>query len=422
MLTAHACFINSITVVTVYTNLGDEALLYALNEGEIKYLLTSGRNVTKLLQLLGDDGEHCPTLEYILFTDTLQQNLKSTKKHKLVSLSDVEKGESQYMMKADQAPPECEPTPDSLAVIMYTSGSTGNPKGVILTHRQLAGAVAGFRSVIELHDNDVYLAYLPLAHVLELVAEISMLVLGVCVGYGRPRTLIDNPLSVRPCGDISSLRPTVMAGVPTVFDRIMKGAHGKIKESHPVIQWLFGRAFATKAAALKHGGTSLVWDLVFGRTLRKLIGGRVRRILSGGAPLSEKTDEFMRAAFSIPVSQGYGLTETCGCGTVMMENDPAYRVVGPPVPSVEIRLVDVPDMKYLSTDTKGSHGEKVLGRGEVWFRGVNVASVCHCCLNVLAYYQSDLRVLTNLYLYLVVVVVVVVAVVVVVVAMPCLIL
>eukprot|EP01094_Clydonella_sp_ATCC50884_P021855 TRINITY_DN489_c0_g1_i1.p1 TRINITY_DN489_c0_g1~~TRINITY_DN489_c0_g1_i1.p1 ORF type:complete len:749 (+),score=335.08 TRINITY_DN489_c0_g1_i1:309-2249(+) len=372
MTAAQACFASSITVTTVYTNLGEEALLHALNEGPVEYILANGRNVRKLIDLVGKNGEQCPSLRYIIYTDKLPGSFKQeTDYHNVIAFEDVVTHNCARM--ADSAPARVPPTPDSLAVIMYTSGSTGMPKGVMLSHHNLVGAIAGLSIAAQLNDKDVYVAYLPLAHVLELAAEMTCLSVGANIGYAGVRTLVDKPGTVKPCGDLSALSPTVMAGVPTVFDRVMKDVLAKVNASNAVVKALFNYAFPAQAAAMKEGYSLRLWDLVFSKKFRGVLGGRIRRILSGGAPLSKKTDEFLRVLFSCPVNQGYGLTETCGCGCVMEHDDMGYVTVGPPVPCCEVRLMDVPAMKYLSTDKEGAHGERVLGRGEVWLRGSNIA-------------------------------------------------
>ena len=112
------------------------------------------------------------------------------------------------------------------AIIMYTSGSTGTPKGVVLPHEALVTTVKGFFFVVNpARPGDIYLGYLPLAHILELLAEMTMLVQGIPVGYSSPNTMIDTSTKLKKGtkGDCTVLRPTLMCAVPLVIDRIYKG-------------------------------------------------------------------------------------------------------------------------------------------------------------------------------------------------------
>ena len=109
---------------------------------------------------------------------------------------------------------------------MYTSGSTGTPKGVVLPHEALVTTVKGFFFVVNpTRPGDIYLGYLPLAHILELLAEMTMLVQGIPVGYSSPNTMIDTSTKLKKGtkGDCTILRPTLMCAVPLVIDRIYKG-------------------------------------------------------------------------------------------------------------------------------------------------------------------------------------------------------
>ncbi len=187
------------------------------------------------------------------------------------------------------------PSSDDVACIMYTSGTTGAPKGVVIKHSHLIASIGSVVTLVGHHLNpdDSYLAFLPLAHILEYVVELSFLFVGMCSGYGRVKTLTDQ--SVRNCqGDIKAFRPTIMVGVPAVWELIRKGILAQINKSGTIRKSMFNGAMSIKKAnvpALK----SVVDSVVFSK-IREGTGGRLRVALSGGAALSRETQEFLTVA------------------------------------------------------------------------------------------------------------------------------
>ena len=161
-------------------------------------------------------------------------------------------------------------------------------------------------------------AYLPLAHILEMMVESLSFMAGIPIGYSTPLTMTDTSSKIQKgCkGDASILKPTVMACVPLILDRIYKGIQEKITEGGPVGRAVFNFFYAYKLKWFKRGyNTPLVNKIIFKR-LRRLIGGRVRIMASGGAPLAPDTHEFIRNCLCLPLLQGYGLTETAACATL----------------------------------------------------------------------------------------------------------
>ncbi|KAF4501343.1 long-chain-fatty-acid-- ligase [Fusarium agapanthi] len=176
------------------------------------------------------------------------------------------------------------PEPDDLYCVMYTSGSGGVPKGVRIAHRNLIAGIAGLYTCVSdcVTHNDVLLAYLPLAHVLEMALENLGYYFGGAVGYGNPRTLSDT--SVRSCaGDMRELAPTLMPGVPQVYETIRKGVMTRLNAS-VLLRTLFWRAFAYKSFMVKHklSGACLLDSIVFGK-VHEMTGGRIRFLFNGGA-------------------------------------------------------------------------------------------------------------------------------------------
>ncbi|KAL7752812.1 long-chain fatty acid-CoA ligase [Sorochytrium milnesiophthora] len=363
-LFAHGCFSQNMAIVTAYDTLGTEGLLHALNEPEIPALFCNG----DLLSIASQIVNKTNTLRYIVYHGEADQahidavNTTSEGKVRVVSLKHlIEMGKEK---PRDTVPPKS----SDLCCIMYTSGTTGNPKGVVLTHGNIIAALAGVDATLPgvLFTGDVYLAFLPLAHVLEFVVETFCIYKGISLGYGNPKTLTD--ASMRNCkGDIKELRPTVMAGVPAVWDTIKKGVIARVSQMPPMVQKVFNLAYKLKRASLFSGlPLATVCDAVVFRKVQEQTGGRLRMALSGGAPISAETQEYLSVVIC-PVVQGYGMTETCGmCTLYSPETTFELNNAGAPVGCVEIKLVDAPDAGYTTKNTPP--------QGEVWIRGPSVTS------------------------------------------------
>lgn len=152
------------------------------------------------------------------------------------------------------------------------------------------------------------MAYLPLAHVLEFLVENICLFWGATLGYGSPRTLTD--ASVRNCkGDIKEFKPTIMTGVPAVWESIRKGVLSNVAKMSPATQAIFNRAFSTKSWLMDRNLPSGFLDTMVFNQIKEQVGGRLRFGLSGGAPISPETQKFLSVTLA-PILNGFGMTES----------------------------------------------------------------------------------------------------------------
>ncbi|ORY94915.1 hypothetical protein BCR43DRAFT_558005 [Syncephalastrum racemosum] len=358
LLAAHGAFTQNMTIVTAYETLGEEGLLHSMNETEVEAIFTSA----ELLPTVAKIVDQCPTLKHVIYHGEAKQgplmNVKAGNVEKVLSIDELAE------LGKENPCEVIKPEPEDICCIMYTSGSTGNPKGVVLSHKNIVAAVASASTLLGhlVTDNDGMMAYLPLAHVLEFVVENLCVFWGVTLGYASVRTLTDT--SVRNCkGDIKEFKPTLMTGVPAVWESIRKGVLAKVNQLSPNAQKIFWKAYSTKQWLMERGlPTGFIDRTIFGK-IREQVGGRLRFALSGGAPISLETQRFLSTTVC-PILGGYGMTESCGMCAIMAPDMFGYGHVGAPVPCVEIRLVDVPDAGYLSTNT--------TPQGEVWVRGPSI--------------------------------------------------
>ena len=234
--------------------------------------------------------------------------------------------------------------------------------------------VAGVSVIVEpyLGPGDGLLTYLPLAHILEFVFENACLYWGGTMGYGNPKTLSDS--SVKNCkGDIREFKPTVLVGVPAVWESVKKGIVAKVNSGSPIVKNLFWSALWAKNSLLHWGlpGSGILDAVVF-KKVKEATGGRLRICMNGGGPIAKDTQRFISMAIT-PMINGYGLTETTAMGALMDPFEWTDDAHGNIPGSVEVKLVDFPDAGYHATN-------KPNPQGEVWIRGVTVME---------GYYQNE---------------------------------
>ncbi|KAK2738355.1 long-chain fatty acid-CoA ligase [Onygenales sp. PD_40] len=359
---AHGAASQTITVVTAYDSLGEDGLKHSLLQTRSSLIFLDPALLPTLGKVL-KDAKDIKHVVYDTATEVKQEHIDNLKSNfpdlNILNIEDLRKlGEENHV---DPVPP----TPDDLATVMYTSGSTGPPKGVALKHRTIVAAMAGVDVIVGpvLGPSDVLLTYLPQAHILEFMFENLCLYWGGTMGYGSPKTLSDT--SVRNCkGDIRELRPTVLVGVPAVWETVKKGILGNVNKGGALIKGIFWGGLAAKNFLMNTGlpGSGILDAVVF-KKVKEATGGRLRVMLSGGGPISKDTRRFLSMAIC-PMINGYGLTETSAMGAL---NDPlAWNCdsIGDLPASIEAKLVDFPEAGYFSHHTPP--------QGEIWIRGPSV--------------------------------------------------
>ncbi|KAI9652215.1 MAG: long-chain fatty acid-CoA ligase [Alyxoria varia] len=361
--TAHASASQSMPIVTAYDTLGEEGLKHSLVQTKARAMFLDPH----LLPKLNNPLKEAKSVEFVIYNvqgEAKQQDIDKLKNdHPNLTIMSFEE-----LRKLGEDNP-VDPTPPSsedLCCIMYTSGSTGAPKGVLLKHKNVVAAVTGVDVIVGpyLGPGDGLLTYLPLAHILEFVFENACLFWGGTMGYGGIKTLSDT--SVRNCkGDIREFKPSILVGVPAVFESVKKGILGKINSASPVARNMFWFAMRAKSMLLSSGlpGTGVLDSIVFNK-IKDATGGNLRICLNGGGPIAKDTQRFISIAVT-PMISGYGLTETSAMGAV---TDPASwtdSALGEITGSIEIKLVDFPDAGYYSTNNPP--------QGEIWIRGDPVA-------------------------------------------------
>ncbi|MFW6718653.1 AMP-dependent synthetase/ligase [Streptomyces sp. MAR4 CNY-716] len=231
---------------------------------------------------------------------------------------------------------------DSPATLVYTSGTTGRPKGCVITHggflAECGNAVEQLRPLFRPGDSSILL-FLPLAHVFGRLVEIAAMVAPMKLGHA--------PDVKNLTADLAGFRPTLLLGVPRVFEKVYNSARakaqsdgkGKIfdKAAHTAIA--YSRALDTGGPALGLRLRHALFDKLVYAKLRAVLGGRATHAISGGAPLGERLGHFYRG-IGFTVLEGYGLTETAAAITVNPVQRPKIGTVGQPLPGCTIRIAD----------------------------------------------------------------------------------
>jgi long-chain acyl-CoA synthetase len=359
-----ACMSQALYSISIYDTLGPETTEYIINHATLTCVATSLVHIPTLLKI----ASRTPTLKIIVCLDPVDAG-EQPGNSKLAILNALAAEASitiHYIrdveaLGAASSAPMNPPLPDDIITVNYTSGTTGNPKGVVLTHSNCVAATSSARVTSETRPTDVICSYLPLAHIFQRLAEHGSLSSGAAIGYfhGDILGLVD---------DMKILRPTGFVSVPRLFNRF-GGAIKAATTEAPGVKGAIGRHVINgKIASMrlppgKQTNRHALYDRIYTPKITSAFGlQRSRGMVTGSAPLDPTLHEFLRAAFGNNFVQGYGLTESYAVATVQMDNDFSTGNCGAVQASMEMCLESVPDMDYLVTDR--------LPRGEILLRGL----------------------------------------------------
>jgi long-chain acyl-CoA synthetase len=304
-ITDFACLTARLVDVPIYPTLTAAQTGYILRDAGARAIVVSNaKHLAKILEIRGE----LPDLQWIVVLDDPPDASGVMTMGQLESL-----GAAAADRHADWERDARTVAPDDLATLIYTSGTTGEPKGVMLSHGNITSNVVSSLLALSVGASDAYLSFLPLCHIFErMVGHYTMLQAGAVISYATGFDAVAR--------ELPEVRPTVVASVPRLYEKIYSGVLEAATRGGGVTRAVFEWARATGEKHLEYrlaGRTAPLglqfanWAagaLVF-RKLHARLGGRVRILLSGGAPLNPDICRFF-LAFGMPLLEGYGLTET----------------------------------------------------------------------------------------------------------------
>ena len=353
---------NSATVVTIYDTLGEKAMEYIFKQTELETILIEACSLKKITKLFKENRTN--KLKNLIVVDSEDEpetlnELKSLNVNIFTFDEIVKKGETEGKDIA-LTPAK----PETICTICYTSGTTGNPKGAMVSHAALESTIncmdhTGF----EYFEDDIYLSFLPYAHIME------TLIFALIMTHGRTFALYSgNPRNLTE--DAKVIRPSIMTAVPRIFTRVYEGIQKELSKKSKITQAIFNKAIEIKMKDLEEKGilTNPFLDTLIFKKIRDILGGRMRFMLVGSAPMDPYLMSFLQCALSCKIVEGYGQTENCAGVLISSQYDRTCRHLGGPGWNSEIKLVDVDELDYRSTDVDPETGVS-QPRGELCVRG-----------------------------------------------------
>ncbi|XP_059476454.1 long-chain-fatty-acid--CoA ligase 5 isoform X2 [Neocloeon triangulifer] len=351
VLTEQGAYCFSMVIVPLYDTLGPDACAYIIKQANINIVVCEDDGKCNLLL---DRPPKC--LKRLITMKEVRPATNQRAKNRGIEILKFEEVER---LGAAQGNKEVPPKASDVCTICYTSGTTGNPKGVMLSHENVVAAVASV--IMQLGDHkitntDIMISFLPLAHMLERCCEIGIYTVGGAVGFfsGDVKRLAD---------DMKALKPTVTPAVPRLLNRIFDKVQADISNSF-IKRTLYNMAMSSKENEIRRGiiRRNSFWDKLVFRKVQEGMGGQLRLMIVGSAPLAANVLTFARCALGCLVVEGYGQTECVAPVTLTVQGDYVPEHVGPPVACCSVKLVDVPEMEYFA----------VANQGEVCVKGTNV--------------------------------------------------
>ena len=319
--------------VPLYTTLIGEQIAYILHDAEVKVVFVSSMDHLSTVLSIRD---RVPSIEKIVvfYPDNLEED-------DLVISLDTLKAMGDGQSREDFVELSRRAKPEDMATIVYTSGTTGDPKGVALTHHNFMAEFEAVFAFFEGEEGDSLLSFLPLSHILQRVVDSFALLHGFTIAYAESlETLGEN---------LREIRPTHIVAVPRVYEKIHGRIHAGVQQGPAVKRALFNWAVDVgrrMSEAEKSGGPGPVLSLqhkiasalVF-KKLHAATGGNIEFYVSTGAPLAKGLAEFFDA-FGIRIIEAWGMTELTGAATAGTRGDLKYGSVGKPGPGVELKITD----------------------------------------------------------------------------------
>jgi long-chain acyl-CoA synthetase len=321
--------------VPIYPSSINEDAQFIINNSDAKIIVCENRAMTDKWKAI---AEKCKSIQHVITMEPVKDpDIKIIEWNELKSRGQKSAGEHGGLLGSVRSKIAL----DDMATLVYTSGTTGTPKGVVLTHKNIMSEVTDIFDLIGVNENDMNLTFLPYSHILGRIELWASLYLGFTQGYA------ENIDRIRM--NLLDVKPTFLVAVPRIFEKIYNGIISQAESSpisNKVFKWSLEIGSEVSRAKLNKTQPTLqtllkyraAKKLVFDK-LAKRMGGRLKFAISGGAPLSREIAEFFHAA-NLLVLEGYGLTETTAGVFFNSPFEYKFGTVGKAVGEVKARIAE----------------------------------------------------------------------------------
>ena len=336
-----ACILLNLPVVPLPDNLNTDILAGILSESRPNIIVCGKAQCDLIITL---ESESLLSIKFLIVFDSLREPIKNH----IRSLG-IEVHEYQEIFRMPEEPiPDNPPKPESLLWIIYTSGTSGHPRGAMLLHRNLISNISYLKkSGYDFYESDSYIMYLPHSHIFDRLMTYVLINSGSRIGFYS-----GDILNIKE--DMMLLKPTIFISVPRIFNRFYQIIKQRFSEKTGLTKKILEASLKTKEEKYNTTGdfTNNFLEKIAFKKVRKSVGNRVRLMVSASAPLNGEILRFLRMVFSCPIVESLGITETAGACLVTQFGDTETGHVGGPLPGIEAKLREIPEMGFFCEENR----------------------------------------------------------------------